>query len=461
MFDNKAFNTLVEGDPGSGKTFLALHNALAWVKNIPEYSISEKVLVIFIQPREVKETLDKTIMAALKGTQSMKRKMFYFWKNYPELCCIILDALDEICNEVELLKEIFDFMNNKACFFVVTCRTNSIVLDERRNHFQRTIKVEGFDNRDAVVFTERFLKDGDGLLSEAGKAICKSLNQSDRLCGLFCNPMVACLSCILVAEDRMSMAILNELSVLNLYQKVEELLLLRNGTEVTDALQDDLNRLHQLALWSILVNKVTYTAEELEEFGLSPTSCVVTQLLRKGRGTAWDSFHTRFYWIHRSFLEYSAAKAFNDYQELTKKLLICYVASRRELSHLAYMLASLFRDDQEMLVLLTRATLAFQTPLFEEEDCSDMCTRRCRRYLSHLNVQNIVLGKKSKSNACGPDEVHPPDFSQPCECSHIDVKSETALHSYYQASRLILCGAPELTKSLSRATLEKYTPAIL
>ena len=188
VFNTKFRNTLVEGDPGIGKTYLGLHLSHAWIKRYPQYQLRDIDLLILIRPSDIRSSFEETIMAALKGSDREKRVMFAFWKWHPKKCCIVVDALDEISSNAKVVNELFDLMEKKACYFIVTCRTRHPVLDKRMDAFQRIVQVVGFDRADVVPFIRKFLTSTNQIPEYVG-GMCEVVSQSEKLLGLCCNPL--------------------------------------------------------------------------------------------------------------------------------------------------------------------------------------------------------------------------------------------------------------------------------
>ena len=454
-------NTLIEGKPGVGKTYLSFHLAHAWMESDQDYQLKNMRLVVFIRPNDIKDSFESTIMAALKGSEKEKHIMFAFLKQHPKRCCIIVDALDEMSSNVKVMNELFDMMENKACFFIITCRTEHPVLDRRMNLFQRVVQVVGFDEPDVIPFITQFLTSPGEELPTYGEAMCTVVSQSPKLLGLCCNPLVACLLCLLIAERQLEVEDLGGLTLLEIYKKIEDLILLRENKVTDEKLLREMNCLHRLALNSLLQKKYSYSEVELATFGIMMDSSVLVFLQKQESSSLWAASEVSFFWLHRSFMEFAAAMAINSYSQHVKEILICYICSKRELNHVSHFLGHLFQDDEHLLGLVCSATLVLQQELPKNPNCEG-CIGEVQSRLSN-KFEHIEGYIKEDDFSFGTDlEVESiSDLLRPCPCfkDNQSIDPNKGMATIHHAIRCLLSArSPDVQKRLAQTVLDRTMP---
>ncbi|XP_042233865.1 uncharacterized protein LOC121874052 isoform X2 [Homarus americanus] len=184
---------LVEGEPGMGKTLLALKLAIDWAnkKNLQEFKF---VFLIFL--RDFKGSLEQYVKEELLPShfEEKFKKVWEYCKMHEEQVLFILDGYDELekADEGEIQKLLGnrDFQNSKV---VVTARP-----DVLKTIAQRTI-VKGFNEAQMFEFITKYFK----LVNEdeCGRNLKKIIEKDYKYRKLAKRPLFCVLLCMLYGSD--------------------------------------------------------------------------------------------------------------------------------------------------------------------------------------------------------------------------------------------------------------------
>ncbi|XP_045592953.2 uncharacterized protein [Procambarus clarkii] len=184
---------LVEGEPGMGKTLLALKLAIDWAKKI---SLQEFKFVFLIFLRDFKGSLEQYVKEELLPShfEDKLKQVWEYCKKHEEQVLFILDGYDELeradAGEVQKLLSNRDFQNSKV---VVTARP-----DVLKTIAQRTI-VKGFSEAQMFEFVTKYFK----LVNEeeCGRNLKRIIEKDYKYRKLAKRPLFCVLLCMLYGSD--------------------------------------------------------------------------------------------------------------------------------------------------------------------------------------------------------------------------------------------------------------------
>ncbi|KAG0723420.1 NLR family CARD domain-containing protein 4 [Chionoecetes opilio] len=181
---------LVEGEPGMGKTLLALKLAIDWAN---KKSLQEFKFVFLIFLRDFKGSLEQYVREELLPShfQEKFRQVWEYCKEHEEQVLFILDGYDELQKQDEgdirkLLHNHQDFQNSKV---VVTARP-----DVLKSIAERTV-VKGFSEAQMIEFITKYFR----LVNEDenGRCLRKIMEKDGKYRKLAERPLFCVLLCML------------------------------------------------------------------------------------------------------------------------------------------------------------------------------------------------------------------------------------------------------------------------
>ncbi|ROT76952.1 hypothetical protein C7M84_004419 [Penaeus vannamei] len=185
---------LVEGEPGMGKTLLALKMAIDWAN---EKSLQQIKFVFLIFLRDFKGSLEQYIKEELlpSGFDEKFKKVWEYCKNNEEQVLFILDGYDELNKndegEIQNLLRYRDFQKSKV---VVTSRP-----DVLKTIFQRTI-VKGFSEEQMMEFIGKYFRLSNE--EECGRMLKQIIERDYKYRKLAKRPLFCVLLCMLYDSER-------------------------------------------------------------------------------------------------------------------------------------------------------------------------------------------------------------------------------------------------------------------
>ncbi|KAK8730935.1 hypothetical protein OTU49_007709, partial [Cherax quadricarinatus] len=187
---------LVEGEPGMGKTLLALKLAIDWAKKT---SLQEFKFVFLIFLRDFKGNLEQYVREELLPShfEDKLKQVWEYCKKHEEQVLFILDGYDELektdAGEIHKLLGNRDFQNSKV---VVTARP-----DVLKTIAQRSI-VKGFNEAQMFEFVTKYFK----LVNEeeCGRNLKRIIEKDYKYRKLAKRPLFCVLLCMLYGSDRVA-----------------------------------------------------------------------------------------------------------------------------------------------------------------------------------------------------------------------------------------------------------------
>ena len=361
----------MEGRPGSGKTTLLKHWAIRWAEYMEQserdepcdgnqgtFTLSDIDLLVYINRDHEGSCLEETIQNAMKGPPREKKEAAQLWKEHPDKVFLFIDALDEFNNK-KVISEVFRLASDQSTNLLVSCRDGHQYLNDQMNNFTRHLKVAGFTQTGTKKLIGKYM---NVLCEEKANDLCSHINEAQHS-HIYTSPMNCVFVCQLYSEERLSSEELVNLTLPKLYMRVEDLLLEREYKKLTEKKrleggkeenEEMKEKIYKMALRSLVVGEIGYTANQLEEFGIDVNSPAMV-LLQKYNHTSTIGEVEVYHWPHRTVREYHAAKA------IKSREMIYFIAAKQELLGIThFLLPMLAETDLESATHLLNASLFLQ-----------------------------------------------------------------------------------------------------
>ena len=377
---NGTNQVLCTGEAGSGKTTLSKRLAWLWAtgrcSNIFWTHIKA---VIFISPKEEEDNLQQTMRNAIPGKKAYKDLMMDLYVDEPEALVVIVEGFNEFQNQ-DVIKGVIQMLKDQATNVFLTIRTDSPQLNpDFIGLFNRSVEVKGFGLSQSAIFVRKVAGNNRSLIQneerimeneqeteEFVKAIEDKLN-------IFSSPLNLSLACLLYSEGELKPSDMPELTEVSLYmmreyRMVERECLKGNLNPRMDS-EAEIDKVHKLAVYLQLTNKVMCSKNDLNNFGISLESPVMVLLQRKSNFTAKHGNTKSWAWPHSRLYEFDVAMGLAGLEGFSNSQWMYWLASNSHLNSVAKLVVALLGTSKryEEIKALTTATILLQN----KTKCSD------------------------------------------------------------------------------------------
>ena len=323
--ENKDVTTIVEGNPGIGKTTFCLKLAYEWANQCSSAaSFPEFELVLLLKCRDIEGDLTEAITEQLfpkDMSKDAREELFRFMEDIKnqERVLIILDGLDELAEKSKHYVD--DLLHRKrwACCYVLTTTRQEKGIEVRKQPefvFNLFLQIEGFTEEDSFEYIRRHFKIAGPEHSSKGEKLIEEINDNELLRDLQKNPLNLLLLCIVYEDHEGKLPS----SRTNLYQVIVVCLLRRycarynvraskEDMDLEKQFKRDIRCLGKLA-WNCLLNdRHSFFEEELDELERRNEKLVARRLgfVYKEESLKRLKPQHEYCFLHKSFQEYLAA----------------------------------------------------------------------------------------------------------------------------------------------------------
>ena len=321
--ENKDVMTIVEGNPGIGKTTFCLKLAYDWAnQSRSAASFPEFELVLLLKCRDIDGDLTEAITEQLFPkdiSKHAREELFRFLEDIEnqEKVLIILDGLDELAEKSKHFVD--DLLHRKrwACCYVLAATRQEKGIEVRKQFvFNLFLYIEGFTEEDSFEYIRRHFKIAGPEHSSKGEKLIKEIKENIFLQDLQTNPLNLLLLCV-VYEDhegelpssRTDLYHVIVVCLLRRYCAKHNVKARRKDRDLEVQFERDIRCLGELA-WNCLLNdRHSFFAEELEELERRNDKLVVRELgfVYKEESLKRLMPEHEYCFLHKSFQEYLAA----------------------------------------------------------------------------------------------------------------------------------------------------------
>ena len=323
--ENKHVMTIVEGNPGIGKTTFCLKLAYDWAnQSSSAASLPEFELVLLLKCRDIEGDLTKAITEQLfpkDMSKDAREELLRFLEDIEnqERVLIILDGLDELA---EKSKHYVDDLLHKErwafCYVLATTRQEKgiEVRKQPKFVFNLFLQIQGFTREDSFEYIRRHFKIAGPEHSSKGEKLIEEIKENSLLRDLQTNPLNLLLLCIVYEDHEGKLPSTRT----NLYQVIVVCLLRRycarhnvkasnEDMDLEKQFKRDIRCLGKLA-WNCLLNdRHSFFEEQLEELERKKEKLVIRELgfVYKEESLKVLKPQHEYCFLHKSFQEFLAA----------------------------------------------------------------------------------------------------------------------------------------------------------
>ena len=455
--ENKDVMTIVEGNPGIGKTTFCLKLAYEWASQsnsairVPEFE-----LVLLLKCRDIDGDLTKAITEQLfpkDMSKDAREELFRFLEDVKnqERVLIILDGLDELAeNSKHYVDDLLHRERWACCYVLATTRQEKgiEVRKQPRFVFNLFLQIQGFTREDSFEYIRRHFKIAGPEHSFKGEKLIEEIKVNALLRDLQTNPLNLLLLCVVYEDHEGELPS----SRTDLYQVIVVCLLRRycakhdvkaskKDRDLETQFERDIRCLGKLA-WNCLLNdRHGFFEEELEELESRNERLVARELgfVYKEESLKRLKPQHEYCFLHKSFQEYLAAsyvahklrrKKLNvfeklDFDAVVKKfcqvfVFVCGIL-REEASILFKQIGEKLKSDWDWLKCSRAAEKFFIDSWSESGNAEGMANTLCsfmpfpriaRLYCQDdrgddgWNLFRVLLFSREFSKVEAPDEIH-------------------------------------------------------
>ena len=458
--ENKHVMTIVEGNPGIGKTTFCLKLAYDWAnQSRSAASFPEFELVLLLKCRDIDGDLTEAITEQLfpkDMSKDAREELFRCLEGIEnqERVLIILDGLDELTEKAKHYVD--DLLHRKrwaCCYVLATTRQEKGIEVRKQFVFTLFLKIEGFTREDSFEYIRRHFKIADPEQSSKGEKLIKEINKNVLLQDLQTNPLNLLLLCV-VYEDyegelpssRTDLYHVIVVCLLRRYCAKHDVKAKKKDRELETQFERDIRCLRKLAWNCVLNDRYSFFEEELEELESRNEKLVVRELgfVYKEESLKRLKPQHEYCFLHKSFQEYLAASyvaqklrrnMFNIFEHLNfhavvKKfpqvfVFVCGIL-REEASILFAQIGEKLKSEWDWVECGEAEASFFIESWSESGNAESLANTFCSfipfpRFLGlfchnrdsiekDLNVIRVLLFCRTFSKVAAPDEIH---FKEP------------------------------------------------
>ena len=316
--------TLVEGNPGIGKTTFCLKLAYDWANQntATTFAFPKFELVLLLKCRDIDGGIMDAIIEQLLPkdiNENIKEKVLEFLNDIhnQEKILIILDGLDELPEKSkhhvdELLhRRILSF-----CYVLATCRQERGIDARKEFVFDVLLQIEGFTESDAFEYIRKHFKNVGPEHSLKGERLIEEIKENTSLHALRNNPLNLLLLCVIYEDYAGKLPS----SRTELYQIIVRCLLRRycskhgrkahkDDRDLEKEFEKDILALGRLAWECLLNDRHSFREGELKELERKNEKLVARGLglLYKEESLKRLNPQHEYCFLHKSFQEFLAA----------------------------------------------------------------------------------------------------------------------------------------------------------
>ena len=323
--ENKDAMTIVEGNPGIGKTTFCLKLAYDWAnQSSSAASFPEFELVLLLKCRDIDGDLKEAITEQLFAknlSKGARKELFRFLEDIEnqERVLIILDGLDELAEKSKhYVDELLHRKRWGFCYVLTTTRQEKGIAVRKQPEFvfNLFLQIEGFTGEDSFEYIRRHFKIAGPEHSSKGEKLIEEIKQNALLQDLRTNPLNLLLLCV-VYEDhegelpssRTDLYHVIVVCLLRRYCAKHNVKASKKDMDLETQFERDIRCLGKLA-WDCLLNdRHSFFEEELEELESRNEKLVVRKLdfVYKEESLKRLKPQHVYCFLHKSFQEYLAA----------------------------------------------------------------------------------------------------------------------------------------------------------
>ena len=455
--ENKDVMTIVEGNPGIGKTTFCFKLAYDWAnQSNSAASFPEFELVLLLKCRDIDGDLTEAIMEQLFPkdlSKDARKELFHFLEDIEnqERVLIILDGLDELAEKSKHYVD--DLLHRKrwACCYVLTTTRQEKGIEVRKQPefvFNLFLQIEGFTEEDSFEYIRRHFKIAGPEHSSKGEKLIEEIKKNALLQDLRENPLNLLLLCV-VYEDhegelpssRTDLYHVIVVCLLRRYCAKRNMKASKKDRDLETQFKRDIRCLGKLAWNCVLKDRHSFFEEELEELKSRNEKLVVRELgfVYKEESLKRLKPQHEYCFLHKSFQEFLAAsyvarklrrKRFNVFEHLNFDVVVnkfpqvfvfvCGIL-REEASILFAQIGEELNSDWDWLKCSKAAADLFIDSWSESGNTEEMANTLCSfipfpRFVSlfcHLgsmdedsSLMRVLLFCRTFSEVEAPDEIH-------------------------------------------------------
>ena len=463
--ENKDVMTIVEGNPGIGKTTFCLKLAYDWAnQSSSAASFPEFELVLLLKCRDIDGDLTEAMTEQLFPKdmgKDAREELLRFLEDIEnqERVLIILDGLDELPEKSKHYVDDLLHRERWACCYVLATTRQEKGIEVRKQPefvFNLFLQIEGFTEKDSFEYIRRHFKIAGAGHSSKGENLIKEIKKNALLQDLQTNPLNLLLLCVVYEDHEGELP----LSRTDLYHVIVVCLLRRycakhdvkaskKDMDLETQFERDIRCLGNLA-WDCLLNdRHSFFEEELEELESRNEKLVVRELgfVYKEESLKRLKPQHEYCFLHKSFEEYLAASyiahksrrnEFNVFERLNFNavavkfpqvfVFVCGIL-REEASILFAQIGEKLKSDWDWLKCSEAAAKFFIESWGESGNAEGMANTLCSfmpfprvvhasyNYPSRplaWSLVRILLFCRKFSKVEAPDEVHVKSSFFPC-----------------------------------------------
>ena len=323
--ENKDVMTIVEGNPGIGKTTFCLKLAYDWANQSSSAgSFPEFELVLLLKCRDIDGDLIEAITEQLfpkDMNKDAREELFRFLEDIEnqETVLVILDGLDELPEKSK--HYVNDLLHRKrwACCYVLATSRQEKGIEVRKQPdfvFNLFLQIEGFTREDSFEYIRRHFEIAGPEHSSKGEKLIEEIEENALLQDLQTNPLNLLLLCV-VYEDhegelpssRTDLYHVIVMCLLRRYCAKHDVKASKKDRELETQFETDIRCLGKLA-WNCLLNdRHSFFEEELEELESRNERLVARELgfVYKEESLKRLKPQHEYCFLHKSFQEFLAA----------------------------------------------------------------------------------------------------------------------------------------------------------
>ena len=323
--EKKDVMTIVEGNPGIGKTTFCLKVANDWANQSSSAAkFPEFELVLLLKCRDIDGDLTEAITEQLfpkDMSKDAREELLRFLEDIEnqERVLIILDGLDELAEKSKhYVDELLHRKRLAFCYVLATTRQEKGIEVRQKPDFvfNLFLQIEGFTEEDSFEYIRRHFKIAGPEHTSKGEKLIEEVKENELLCDLQENPLNLLLLCIVYQDHEGKLPS----SRTNLYQVIVVCLLrrycARHNVKASKADMDlekqfewDIRCLGELAWDCLLSDRHSFFEEELEELERKNEKLVARELgfVYKEESLKVLKPQHEYCFLHKSFQEYLAA----------------------------------------------------------------------------------------------------------------------------------------------------------
>ena len=316
--------TLVEGNPGIGKTTFCLKLAYDWANQntATTFTFPKFELVLLLKCRDIDGGIMDAIIEQLLPkdiNKNIKEKLLDFLKDIhnQEKILIILDGLDEL---PEKSKHFVDELLHRRilpfCYVLATSRQERGIDVRKKFVFDILLQIEGFTESDAFEYIRKHFKNVGPEHSLKGERLIEEIKENTLLHALRSNPLNLLLLCVVYQDYEGKLPS----SRTELYQIIVRCLLRRycakhnvkaheDDRDLDKQFKKELLALGKLAWKCLLNDRHSFREDELKELEKRNDKLVARGLglLYKEESLKMLNPQHEYCFLHKTFQEHLAA----------------------------------------------------------------------------------------------------------------------------------------------------------